>query len=656
MVKCFCAAVIFLLFLWEKSTAQIEKDTISIPRTPFLLEHYNDADQTSDITIANIGEDIYGQQLQFLTDDIERMLSAPIHLQTASWRDLQAIPTLTDLDIYHILQYRKNGSPLSADILSRSRHYITTQTSVSPEPVFSIRTRVEIDPSAYKEAVYQNGTYEGSPLKTSTRITAKTDDIFFSVTEAKNSGEPLYFDHVTGCLGIVKPISITEDVSVSQCVLGDYSLSFGNGLLFTGGYSQLPSSEVNASLEPRSSGIKPYISSSTYRYFQGAGAELTSGMFSAAGFFSDKKIDATVDTNGITSLTPSAYHRTSLELARKNQAESKVAGGHIAITPIDDDTYLEFGATAYALNYDKPVIAQDSFASGFTGQRHAMISGETRGAFSILSWSAEYAGMISDAGRANAFAISAIAAPFTIWEISLNYHELPSNFISPFGGTFGIKANTAQNEKGWYLGSKLFLIPNRLSLFGSANISKSRGTSGDTLYSDIRLGSKYILPSIPLRLSVELRSYGRGAVFDLANDTLSKNSLRFDADCDIAKTINLSLRAEFQNSPSKQNGNLLGVAIKYLPLEELSIASGVTFFQTDSYAARLYPSIPTLPGSASLSAMYGKNGYTFHTQFSYDVTEAITVSARITQTNSTPVSGNAPVHKTIFGAQCDLAF
>jgi hypothetical protein len=255
-------------------------------------------------------------------------------------------------------------------------------------------------------------------------------------------------------------------------------------------------------------------------------------------------------------------------LARRDQAESKVAGGHIEVTPLDDDTYLEFGATAYALNYDKPVIAKDSLSSGFSGQRHSMISADMRGAFSFISWSGEFARMISDAGRANALALSVITAPVTFLELSLNYHNLPANFISPFGGTFGVKANTAQNETGWYFGSKFSLIPERLLLFGSANISKSSSAAGDVPYSDIRLGSKYILPSIPLRLSVQWRSYGKGTAFALTNDTLSKNSFRFDAEGDLSKTISLSLRAEFQHSPSHQNGNLLGVGIKYLPMEE----------------------------------------------------------------------------------------
>ncbi len=483
----------------------------------------------------------------------------------------------------------------------------------------------------------------------------KSDGILFSLTEAKNPGEPLYFDHLSGCIAITKPISISEDVSLSKCVLGDYSLSFGSGLLLTSGYSQMPTSNVSAGAVPHIGGIKPYISSSGFRYFQGIAAEITSGMFSAAGFFSDRKIDATVDSNKITSLSTSIYHRTASELARKDQAESKVTGGHVAITPLSDDRFLEFGTSAYTLNYDKPVIAKDSL-TGFSGIQHSMISFDMRGAFSFISWSGEFGRMISDAGRANAFAMSVITAPLKIWEIALNYRNLPVNFISPFGGTFGINSSNAQNETGWYIGSKVFIIPQTFWFFGSANFSKSESTvNGERRYSDIRLGSKFKSLSFPLHLTFQLRSYGKGTAFALVNDTLAKRSFLFDADADLTKMITVSLRAEFQQTPSNQSGYLIRTGIKYLPIEELSVASGVSIFRTDSYAVRFYSNEPDLRGSSPFVALYGM-GYRYYLQLSYDLSSAFTFSGRIAQTVYAPYAGGVLIHRTTIGAQCDIAF
>src|SRR5205807_8113424 len=111
----------------------------------------------------------------------------------------------------------------------------------------SFRTRAVLDPDAENSSNYTSGYYHGSPLKSSSRIIAKNDGILFAITQAKNSGEPNFFDHLTGCAAIYNPIHLTDDLALPQCVIGDYSLSFGQGLLFSNGYSQVPLRDVNAS-------------------------------------------------------------------------------------------------------------------------------------------------------------------------------------------------------------------------------------------------------------------------------------------------------------------------------------------------------------------------------------------------------------------------
>ena len=307
-----------------------------------------DPSQISNEIFLRTDEVTLSDELQFLSDDIERIASHRILLSTATWKELQQIPTLTDLDISTILRNRKDGSPLSNEIKGDTKIFLRKNAS-SPDLHIVFRSSVVLDPDAYKEAVYQSGSYEGSPVKTVSRFVAKNNDILFSLVEAKNPGEPLYFDHLTGCFALVHALPVTDDVSVSKLVLGDYSLSFGSGLLFTSGYGQISTKKVNLNAEPHSGGIQPYISSSSYRYFRGAASEVTSGIFSLSGFFSDRTIDATVSSTSdtITSLSTTGYHRTASELAKRNQAQSNVAGAHVSVTPVSGANFLEFGATAY---------------------------------------------------------------------------------------------------------------------------------------------------------------------------------------------------------------------------------------------------------------------------------------------------------------------
>ncbi|MFI5262962.1 MAG: hypothetical protein ACHQM6_00445 [Candidatus Kapaibacterium sp.] len=620
-----------------------------------------DPSEISNETFHLTDEATFGDQLQFLYDDIERIASHPLSLETASWKDLQQIPTLNDLDIYRILSARKEITALPSDI-SESLEGFVKNTSAKTKEHISLQTMAVLDPDASQQSVYQNGSYHGSPVKTVSRIVAKNDDVLLSFVEAKDPGEPLYFDHLTGCFAITHSISITDDLSLSKFVAGDYSLSFGNGLLFSNNYTQLSSKRVTLNPATRSDGIQPYVSSSSSRFFRGAAAEVRSGILSVSGFFSDRKVDAVFDSSGkaITSFPSTGLHRTALELSRKDQAESRVAGGHVAVTPLQGKNFLEFGATGYSLNYDKPVLAKDSLSLGFSGQKHSMISLDMRSAFAKISWSAEFARMISDAGKANAFAMTLVGSPVQWMDISLNYRMLPEKFISLFGSTFGINSSGAQNETGWCLASKCSAITNKLWFFGSANFSESLNSLQSTLhYSDIILGGEYRIKSFPLDLLFQFRSYGKGPVFSISNDSLSKNSFRFDADADLTKTVSISLHTEFQRSYSQtensaKSGHLVGVKMYYLPVQVLSVSSGIAFFETDSYASRFYSNEADLPGSATFVALYGI-GYRYYLQLSYDLAARVTLSARAAETRYSATSGSPELHKTTIGAQFDLS-
>jgi hypothetical protein len=659
MVRCAACIALGVIFASGAAVAQIFPPP---PDSTESLRGLYDASQISNEIFLQTSEDAFGEQLQFISDDLERQAMHPLDLKTATWQDLQQVPTLTDLDIFRILQNRKDGIPVSRNIINSERILIGKATAASHQNIL-LRTSVSADPNASQESVYKDGTYLGSPLKTVSRLVAKNEDFLFSLVEAKNPGEAMYFDHLTGCFATMHSLAITDDVSLSKLVIGDYSLSYGNGLLFSSGYGQLSTKKVTLNAAPRSSGIQPYISSSSLKFFRGAAADMTAGIFSASGFFSDRKIDATLDSSGktILSFPSSAIHRTAAEIARKNEAQANVAGGHIAITPLQEDNYLEFGATAYTLNYDKPVAAKDSVSTGFSGQKHSMLSLETRSAFSKISLSGEFARMFSDAGYGNAFVMTLLGAPMKWLELSLNYRKLPDKFISPFGSTFGINSASAQNETGWYLGTKVTAIPNALTFFGSANIAESASPGNSPMHnSDIILGSEFAPRSFPVSLSFQFRSYGKGPVFSIAGDSLAKNSFRLDVSADLGKTISLSLRAELQHSYSVADsttkvGHIVEVGIYYLPLPEFSVSSGIAFHETDSYSSRLYSNEADLPGSASYIPLYG-SGFRYYLQFAYDIGTALTLSARIAQTQSTPTPTSAEVHKTILSAQFDLAF
>ncbi|MEP7235662.1 MAG: hypothetical protein ABI778_10230, partial [Ignavibacteriota bacterium] len=338
-----------------------------------------------------------------------------------------------------------------------------------------------------------------------------------------------------------------------------------------------------------------------------------------------------------------------------------VDGGHITYTPIAEKYLLQFGATAYTLTYDKEVYRTDSLSIAFRGQRQTMASIDMHTGISIFSASVEFARMIGDFHSSNALTANLLAAPLPSWEITLNYRNLPQDFVSPFGGTFGLNSSDAQNERGWYLASKMEAIADRLWIYGAANFSTSKNNlRSDVRYTDIIFGSEYHPVSLPVQLILTGRNYSRGPAFTLSDDSLSKRSLRIDMKSEISKTIHLVLRSELQRTYSvtknvSEGGYLAGLKLRYAPVKGLSVAGGIAYYSTDSYASRFYSNESDLPGSVPFVALYGK-GYRYYLVAGYNFLDAATLSARIAESRYAPNSSTAEVQKTIVGMQIDMGF
>src|SRR2546421_10486592 len=142
MVKNGVAAfLLILVFSSRESIAQLPADTLSNESSAELY----DPSQINNDLLLRIDENTVGEELQFIADDIERIASHPLLVKDATWQTLQTIPTLTGLDAFRILKNRKDGYPLSRDVLYRSQDFITT-SSPSSHPNFLLRSRLVLDP------------------------------------------------------------------------------------------------------------------------------------------------------------------------------------------------------------------------------------------------------------------------------------------------------------------------------------------------------------------------------------------------------------------------------------------------------------------------------------------------------------------------------
>lgn len=178
---------------------------------------------------------------------------------------------------------------------------------------------------------YPNRKYRGEDFYNSIRYSYRyRDKIQFGITAEKDAGEPFLkndypkgYDHY-GIHFIAKNIGI-----LTTLALGDYRLSFGQGLILNNDFAGSKSWGIN-NIAKRTQQPKRHFSTAESGYFRGVSAQITFGSFSITPFYSNRKIDTNISKDGhITSLKSDGLHRTLLEIDKKGNSREQIGGTNI---------------------------------------------------------------------------------------------------------------------------------------------------------------------------------------------------------------------------------------------------------------------------------------------------------------------------------------
>ncbi len=651
-------AIAFLLLWAVKATAQTDTLTKLDDATGYI---YQDAfSHTED-------DERFLNSAEVYTEFVEKMMNYPLMLLDPSRISLQNIPTLTDVDINRFLSQFKKNVILADRALERSilTRYLVTRKSYNA-PLIDIRSRISIDPNAHEEEEYIENTYQGSPVKLYNRLLINTNGVRFAILQAKSAGEPLFFDQVSLHLELAKPYVLTEDIQVRNLVLGDYSLSFGEGLALQSGVLQMKSRDAILPASRRMSGLRSYLSSSAYRYFRGVTSTIDIGSFSVTPFYSERLVDATLTDSGtVSSVSYTGYHRTESELSRRNSINQESFGAHAGFDVLrGDDSYLNISTIGYKTTYSKPVVSSDTLSSKFIGQDLSMYSVASIFATTSYSIRGEFARSNSDAGNASAFVVSAMALPLDRTEIALQLRSLPENFISPFGSVFGDNSDDAKNESGFYVGLRQ-MIGEEFTVQGYADVSRRDDREYDENYTPTTQDYRITLGFAPRTklFSLELDSRLRTRE-DVARDSTNttylyagtKLSERLIASYQISPELLLRGRVGYIHYEERNiidDGIAFGIQARYYPILSLMLESGLAFYSTDSYDSRIYLNESDLPGAVSLTSLYGK-GSRYYILSRFTPIEAVTLVAKVS--GSVYDYQNEHFNNMLVSGQIDIRF
>ncbi|MBE7170026.1 MAG: helix-hairpin-helix domain-containing protein [Williamsia sp.] len=310
----------------------------------------------------------------------------PLNLNKAGKEDLEELGLINEIQVNQLLTYRRMlGNLLSVyelqavpgwdlSLIQRVLPYITLMNAATAwnkvkgrwnkgESSLLLRYSTQLE----KEAGYQADTngkrnYLGSPARLFMRYQYKSKDILqLNFLGEKDAGEQFFrgyqkkgFDFYSfyvaiGKLGIIK-----------QLIVGDYTVSMGQGLIQWQGLSIARGPGVIA-LERQSSVLHPYSSPGEVQFHRGAAISLQKRAWELTGFVSFKKLSAHTEPDtgsrqeSIRSLLSSGYHRTVGELRTKNNIRQLAGGGALIYTT--PAVHVALQAVSY--RFSEPFQKQD---------------------------------------------------------------------------------------------------------------------------------------------------------------------------------------------------------------------------------------------------------------------------------------------------------
>lgn len=246
-------------------------------------------------------------QLETLYTELSYLSEHPMDLNQVTAEELSRLPFLTDRQIEQLIAYRKkygemvsiyelkgiNGLDYQTIQLLLPFVYVGEKT-VNKRPITvknllkygNNELQIRYDRclqqkkgyGSYPDSVltrYPNRRYLGEPFYTSLRYAYEFEDYLQAgLVAEKDAGEPFWTGKHKGYDYYSFHALIKEQGVLKTLVLGDYKVSFGQGLVISNDFSPSRSALV-AQAERRNNGFRRHFSTNEQDFFRGTGLTLT---------------------------------------------------------------------------------------------------------------------------------------------------------------------------------------------------------------------------------------------------------------------------------------------------------------------------------------------------------------------------------------------
>jgi DNA uptake protein ComE-like DNA-binding protein len=566
-------------------------------------------------------------------EEFARLTDNPINVNQAAAGDLSVLPGLSAAEAHRIVHHRREHGPydtwgslrdvkgVSAETLHAVRPFLilgpAPNTRVFPafntivsNLEFSLIQRYSRDLDLGRG--YQNGRFLGPPGRLTSRLRLDYERrLQLALTLDKDPGEPLRwapstdtygFDHVVGSLAL-------RDLGPLQTlVLGDFTAQFGQGVALWQGLRFGKGRDPVSPVLQTGRGILPYRSASEANFFRGAAATVgLPGNLSLTAFASRRNRDASLDSSlaapsgaqgsiPVRTISVSGRHRTESELARKGTFGERTAGGALEYR----SSALHLGATGYYSRFNRPLRPGDK------PYRRYRVAG--RQASMLSAYATAYLGeytLFGEVARAPGGTygglLGAALDEGELADVILLGRQYPPALANLHGNAFG-DGGDPQNEIGIYTGLRLQVAENwaigaYFDQFRAPwlRFNVPRPSSGWEARAVLEYEPR---PWLSTYLQVRAQGQDEGTEYSGPGARRLEGvreerrySARWHTEYSFSEAFTVRTRIEMSRKATPTataDGFFLSQGLRWTPHPSVQLDARMAFFDTDSFAARIY--------------------------------------------------------------------
>jgi hypothetical protein len=629
--------ILFTSIFFNKKILYAQIDTSIISSD---TSNYNEINP-EEILLENYFEDTEDSKL---LDDLDYLKRNPHDINTVTQQELETIPFINSFVAKNIIKFRKSKGFLKSkrellkidgineslyelikNYLAVSRSWLDTLEnnseyfSLNDKRTFelikntNIRYRARIQQDLQTKEGFLDGSYPGSRAKIFNQINFKNlkYKLEGNVTIEKDAGETSLTDFSSGF------IKLKNYKFIKEVIIGDYTLTFGQGLGMWGstGYSK---GSLAVDVVKKRNRINGYSSVNESQFLRGAVTRLNFRNIDFTLFYSYNYFDASIDTtlNEISSFYFDGYHRTITEQNRQNSVGERLFGGRIYF----NNNNIRFGTTYWTSKFSK-IIGTDSTKQlyTFTGDKANMLSFD----YDVIYKNVNLYGEFARSQSGTVAVLSAVQFNFSkIAELVFLYRNYPQDFSAVHSFGFGENNGNTQNENGFYTGLTVYPFKN---LTINTYYDQFKFPYRTYLNPETTQGNDFLVninwkANINLLLNFRYKNqnkeesqiitdeFGRNA-----EKIINRNQTNFRIGFNYKVSKKIVIRSRYDYVFIRYNlyggnnkGSMFYTDLKFIPMQRLSASTRFAFFQTDNYDSRIYEYEEDIRGIMANIALYGK--------------------------------------------------